>query len=119
MRKTLQKPFDSRLPANSRTAPPRSKPAPIQPEVSKRDPASIKENHRLTQENARLQEYIQRLEEDLRHKDEFAAILSAISDQKPDSRRTALFKAKIVKQERLVSMLQAALEAQKHLYFEV
>lgn len=114
---SLNKPFDSRVPK----APAKVKHSATVQELpeSNRSASLFKENQRLSRENLRLTEKIKRLETELGGKEEYALALASISQEKPDNRRLALYSAKLRKQERLISLLLAAMESSKHLQFGI
>lgn len=78
-----------------------------------------KENLKLKNENICLIEVIKRAREEITYKDEFLSVINLISEENFDERKLLLYKAKMRKQDRLIMLLQAALDSQKSLSFEI
>ena len=71
-------------------------------DTKKESSSLFKENQRLKAENARLQESLNKMQEELQSRDVFAKTLSSVDNEKYDSRRLAMYRAKAFKQERIV-----------------
>jgi hypothetical protein len=77
---------------------------PSMPELdTKKESSSLfKENQRLRAENARLQESLNKMQEELQSRDVLAKTLTSFDNEKYDARRLAMYRAKALKQERMV-----------------
>lgn len=78
-----------------------------------------KELKRLKQENAQLRDKLAFAQQNLKVYEDIRSFLTSAKDEKYDSRKMKLFRAKLAKQERLIAFLTEALETQKSLRFEV
>ena len=93
-------------------------------EDSPKGGSNYKEIQRLRSENKKLTSEVQNLQEELIKKEEFSQVLSTFAEEKYDSRRLCMYKAKVIKQERLVTaiqifLMQSALDSQRALFFEM
>ena len=70
---------------------------------SPKNTSNYKEIKRLRTENQKLLFELSKAQEELSRKDEFAMVLNALTEEKYDLRRMHMYKAKVAKQERLVS----------------
>ena len=77
-----------------------------------------KELKRLKQENAQLRDKLTFAQQNLKVYEDIRNFLATTKDEKYDSRKVKLFRAKLLKQERLIGFLTEALETQKSLRFE-
>lgn len=71
-------------------------------DFKKESSSLFKENKRLKAENTRLQENLSIMQEELQSRDVFTQVLSNIDNERYDTRRLALYRAKTFKQERMV-----------------
>ena len=72
-------------------------------ESSPKSNTNFKEIQRLKSENSKLTNEVSQLREELRRKDEFQMVFSNLAEDKYDVRRMLLYKAKVAKQDRIVS----------------
>ena len=72
-------------------------------EDSPKNSSNFKEIQRLRGENLKLAGDFAKCQEELARKDEFCVVLSSFPEEKYDMRRMHMYRAKVAKQERLVS----------------
>ncbi|OMJ91557.1 hypothetical protein SteCoe_5807 [Stentor coeruleus] len=81
--------------------------------------SNYKEIQRLRIENSKLLTELASAKEELKLKEEFATVFNKFIDDKYDQRRMNMYKAKVQKQDRIIFLMQTALDAQRTLYFEM
>ena len=86
---------------------------------SKAASSQSKELKRLKAENTQLREKLSFAQQNLKVFEDIRGFLTSTKDEKYDSRKIKLFRAKLAKQERLIAFLTEALETQKSLRFDV